>query len=141
MSSTTLEIIGQPAPQQRPRKSFLGGVFSPTTEWKERVVAAAYKFQQEGTYYEEAVQVNINYYFNRPKSHYGTGKNAGKLKESAPKYHTKRPDLDNLDKAILDAIGDAKLWKDDSIVYKLISEKNYIDIKEPQSALIIIQEA
>jgi Holliday junction resolvase RusA-like endonuclease len=125
MSNVTLTIMGCPKPQGRPRKSFMGGVFSPTTEHKERVVAAAHKLHLEGHYFEQPVEVIITYYFKRPNSHYGTGKNSGKLKSSAPEYHGKRPDLDNLNKAILDAIGDGNLWKDDSLVFSLRSSKWY----------------
>ena len=131
-------IIGEPKPQGRPRKSFMGGIFSPTTEHKERVVSAAHKLKLEGNYFDCAVEVEIAYYFKRPKSHYGTGRNADKLKASAPDYHTKRPDLDNLNKAILDAIGDANLWKDDSLVCELVSSKHYIE--NDQFTVITIQE-
>ncbi len=131
-------VIGKPVPQGRPRKSFAGGIFSPTTEHKERVVAAAHKLKLEGNYFDTAVAVNIAYYFNRPKGHYGTGKNAGVLKASAPKYHIKRPDLDNLDKAILDGISDGALWKDDCIVILLVSSKHYIDITEAEFTKVSI---
>lgn len=41
-------------------------------------------------------------------------------------YHTKKPDLDNLDKAILDALS-CRVFKDDSQVAKLSAVKKYSD--------------
>ena len=62
----------------------------------------------------------------RPKSHYGTGKNAGKLKLNAPTLHTKKPDLDNLEKMVYDCL-DHVSWKDDSQIVKSIAQKVYSD--------------
>jgi len=128
MSSLEFTVIGTPKPQQRPRAVNRGGfskVYSPMTEWKERVIKAASELREQGHYFDSPLKVLINYHFSRPKSHYGTGKNKDKLKDSAPKHHIKRPDLDNLNKAVLDAIGDAGLWKDDSIISILSSHKGY----------------
>ena len=38
----------------------------------------------------------MNFRFVRPKSHYGTGRNAKKLKPSAPPHHTQKPDATKL---------------------------------------------
>ncbi len=144
MSSLEFTVIGTPKPQQRPRAVNRGGfskVYSPMTEWKERVIKAASELREQGNYFEQSIIVSIDYSFNRPKSHYGTGKNINKLKSSAPDYHIKRPDLDNLNKAVLDAIGDAGLWKDDSIVSVLNTRKFYTDNQqEPERATIWIND-
>ena len=54
-----------------------------------------------------AVSLRCEFVFPRPLSHYGTGKNATKLKPSAPRYHVKTPDLDKLVRGVCDSIGDA----------------------------------
>lgn len=51
--------------------------------------------------------------FPRPKSHYGTGKNANTLKPSAPWAHTQKPDLSNILKIVEDALNGV-VWHDDS---------------------------
>ena len=51
----------------------------------------------------------------RPKGHYGTGRNAGKLKESAPEWPTTRPDTLKLARAVEDALTGV-IWQDDSQV-------------------------
>lgn len=43
--------------------------------------------------------------------------------------HTTRPDLDNLEKFVLDA-ANGVLWADDSKIIKLSSEKNYAEIPQ-----------
>lgn len=65
------------------------------------------------------VTVVMDFSFARPKSHYGTGKNAGKVKDSAPLYNTNTPDLDKLIRAVQDGMTDAGLWQDDSQVVTL----------------------
>lgn len=124
---TEFRVLGLPKPQARPRAFKRGkhaAVYSPSTEWKESVKYAAAKLEKIEA---EALEVNLEFYFDRPKSHYGTGSNADKLKASAPKYHTKKPDVDNLAKAVLDACQDAGLFKDDSAVVGLTVEKFYVD--------------
>lgn len=63
------------------------------------------------------VTLIIHFFLPRPQAHYGTGKNAGKLKASAPTKHTKIPDVDKLTRAVADAMKGV-IWKDDSQVWK-----------------------
>ena len=71
--------------------------------------------------------VTLNFFFARPKSHFGTGKNCKALKTTSPVQHTQKPDLDNLAKAVLDAITDLQIWKDDSQVWNCTVQKEYTD--------------
>lgn len=57
----------------------------------------------------------ITFNFKRPKSHFGTGKNAGILKDSAPQYHTQKPDCTKLTRCTEDAL-QGICWTDDSQV-------------------------
>jgi len=61
---------------------------------------------------EGPLLVDVFIYFQRPQNHYGTGRNAGTLKANAPKWHAKKPDRDNLDKLVLDALSGI-FWRDD----------------------------
>ncbi|NTV60600.1 MAG: RusA family crossover junction endodeoxyribonuclease [Chlorobiaceae bacterium] len=72
------------------------------------------------------LEVKMTYFFPRPKSHYGTGKNGTILKISAPHFHTSKPDLDNLEKFILDALNEV-FWKDDAQVCRVAKQKVYTD--------------
>jgi len=73
---------------------------------------------------DQAIRVDTTFYMPRPKSHYGTGRNSDKLKGSAPTFHIKKPDRDNLDKLVLDALTGV-VWTDDSIICKGLIEKVY----------------
>ena len=66
------------------------------------------------------VQIAILFEFDRPKKH-STTKG---LRESAPQYHTCKPDADKLLRAILDALTGV-VFKDDSQVAYCLVRKHY----------------
>jgi len=68
-----------------------------------------------------AFDVNLTFFFRRPKSHYGKG---GHVKASAPVCHVSKPDADNLAKLVLDRITrGGRIWRDDSQVARLRVDK------------------
>jgi Holliday junction resolvase RusA-like endonuclease len=71
-----------------------------------------------------AISITMTFYFARPRSHYGTGKNADKIKLSAPDEKTTKPDLDNLIKFVLDAMNGI-VFLDDSQITHIEADKNY----------------
>jgi Holliday junction resolvase RusA-like endonuclease len=50
------------------------------------------------------IGLRMTFTMPRPKSHYGTGRNANALKPTAPKYHTSKPDRGKLARAVEDAL-------------------------------------
>ncbi len=60
----------------------------------------------------------------RPKGHYGTGRNAEKLKGSAPEYPTGKPDLTKLIRGLEDALTGI-VWRDDAQIVKQTVVKEY----------------
>lgn len=80
----------------------------------------------------QPVFVTATFFVARPQSHYGTGRNAGVLKDSAPRYPTSKPDVDKLTRALLDALTqDAALYGDDSQVVDAVIKKRYADSNPP----------
>jgi hypothetical protein len=71
-----------------------------------------------------ALELRATFVFPRPKSHFGTGRNAGKLKPSAPALVTTRPDLDKLVRAIGDALTGV-VFSDDAHLAVVHAEKHY----------------
>lgn len=63
------------------------------------------------------IKLGVRFYFNRPQSHYGSGKNASKLKPSAPSEHCQSPDLAKLIRCLEDALTGV-VWVDDKLVYR-----------------------
>ncbi len=72
------------------------------------------------------IGLRLTFIMPRPKSHYGTGKNASVLKPTAPKYHTSKPDRGKLARAVEDALT-AIAYVDDSQVCAGPIEKIYGD--------------
>jgi Holliday junction resolvase RusA-like endonuclease len=70
------------------------------------------------------VRVEATFYLQRPKSHYGTGRNANVVKASAPAYPVGRPDVDKLLRALLDALTNTVV-ADDSQVVEVLARKVY----------------
>lgn len=50
------------------------------------------------------VVLTVRFYFSRPDAHYGSGKNADKLKPSAPTEHAQTPDLSKLLRCVEDGM-------------------------------------
>jgi Holliday junction resolvase RusA-like endonuclease len=124
-------IKGTPKAQPRVKAVNRGrhaGVYTPKTadDWKFTI---KYELRShKGKDLKSNFEVDLSFFFKRPKSHYGTGKNSAILKDSSPRRHTKKPDLDNLAKAVLDALTDINFWRDDSQITKLTIQKEWADI-------------
>jgi Holliday junction resolvase RusA-like endonuclease len=118
----TFSVPGDPVPQPRPRVSTRGGFARayvpakhPVHEYRTQIAAAARDAGLEET--GEPLSVVIDAVFARPKSHL---RKSG-VKPDAPKLP--RPDVDNLAKAVLDALQD--VVGDDTNVARLVVEKSY----------------
>ena len=72
------------------------------------------------------VRLDAEFWFPRPKSHYGTGKNADKLKASAPTLHTGRVDLDKLVRLLGDALTIAGVINDDCLIFFAVAGKQWV---------------
>ena len=109
---------------------------------------AAVMWQTENDYQSapiiDPVCVEITFFFARPKSHYGTGKNADKLKASAPEHCTSSQlgDIDKLCRSTLDGLSvrsGGNVIKDDSQVVRLNCEKRYASANEATGALVCLR--
>lgn len=80
---------------------------------------------QERAALNEPVRVDIQFVYARPDSHYGTGRNTGVLKASAPLWKATMPDIDKLVRAILDCLTFAAVVRDDSRVVEVRATKAY----------------
>ena len=67
--------------------------------------------------YDQAICVRVNAHFARPKGHFGTGRNEGVLKKSAPEHMMVKPDADNVVKAVIDALNGVAFLDDKQIIH------------------------
>lgn len=71
---------------------------------------------------EGPLRVRLGFTFERPRSHYRSGRNSHLVKASAAAFP--RPDGDNLAKGVLDSLSGAA-YPDDSAVVELVVRKRY----------------
>lgn len=126
-------VYGQPAPQgskvafvnkRTGRAQMLESSKVGVDAWRSDVKSAAIDFLRGRPPMIGPVSVRIDFTQARPKAHYGTGRNAGILKASAPEFPTGRPDIDKLIRSTLDAMT-GLMFEDDSKVVVLRSQKLY----------------
>lgn len=126
MPKISFSIMGSPKHQQRHRSSSRGKyvhIYDPSAKDKKDFLLQAKQYAPNSPILGD-IKLSVWFCMKRPKIHHGTGKNKGVVKSSAPTYHTKKPDVDNLVKFVMDALNKA-FWKDDSQVCSLIAVKLY----------------
>ena len=132
-----LSITIIPKPKERPRAAMIGGharIFTPkTTEAYEKEIRAAW-IRANGEKPEEG-PLRARIYFGLPIPKSET--KANKLQMLQRKvFPTKKPDLDNLAKAVLDALNGVA-YKDDCQIVTMLSKKNY---SETPYVKVILEE-
>lgn len=96
-------------------------VYDPGTaeHWKTCIAEAAKEIQWDKT--ELPVGIVATFIMPRPKAHF---KKSG-LRSDAPSWHIIKPDSDNLEKAVLDALTTLGAWRDDSQICNKHIKKIY----------------
>ena len=102
--------------------------------WAATVSAAAAEAYDLPELLTGPVLVELVFYFARPKSHWGTGRNADLLRDSAPEHMVTMPDVDKLARCALDALTGVVL-RDDAQVVQLYAVKAY---GTPERAEIVV---
>ena len=139
----TLRVYGVAGPQGSKTISRWGGVRESSAKvgpWRTEVAFTA-RETYKGDPITEPVALDITFFFMRPKGHYGTGRNADKLKPSAPEHCTSctHGDLDKLCRSTFDGLAvrsGGSVIKDDSQVVRLRCDKRYADDDHPPGALV-----
>lgn len=139
MTCVSFFVPGIPKAQPRPRSFVCKGrvrVYDAGTaeSWKSDIAIAA-RAALAGHKFEGPIYLMLYFYMPRPKSHFI----GGKLRYSAPVRHTSKPDLDNLEKAVMDALTNIGAWNDDSQVCVKRGFKVYCNQESCTGAKIIIK--
>ena len=130
-------IEGRPQPQGRPRAVRMGAgvrMYDPpkSKAYKQMVSARVRSYMKINGIQTitEPLAIHLNFYFTPPKSY---SKKRIRAIEAKEELFTKKPDIDNLAKSILDSCNNL-LFKDDSQIVGLTIGKHYghedyVDVK------------
>ena len=121
---------GTPAPQGSKRHVGHGVMVESSKRlpaWRTLVTDAAWAARAGAPPLRGPVRLVATFGFRRPRSHFGTGRNAAILRASAPPYPTGRNigDLSKLIRAVEDALTDAGVWHDDDQVVAIVATKQW----------------
>jgi len=106
-------------------------------DWRRAVIDAAAAEMNGSELMTGPVALVMTFEFYRPQSHFGTGKNAGKLKGAAPRKHAQSPDLDKLIRNVCDALSGI-VFKDDRQVCRIDAAREWTTKQE--GAVIAVSE-
>ena len=116
-----------------------------TPAWRADVKHFAFQVY-DGEPLQGPLALSVVFHLPRPQGHYGTGRNAGKLKSSAPPYPTTMPDATKLLRAVEDALTGG-LWRDDSQIVAQVVSKRYaakpgaeIMVRSANEAGLLVEE-
>ena len=129
-------IHGKPIALKRHRPSARGGYYDPSSKDKKGILLQIAKYRPKQPFVGD-ITLAIRFTMPIPKSWYRTGKYKHLLKDKYKgiKYHSVKPDLDNLVKLIADCIGNKTFIVDDSQICQIYAEKMYGE--RPNTAVII----
>lgn len=137
-----LRVYGTPASQGSKRWLPNGRMIEADKKvkpWRHAIYAAVQHDAPDITPLEGPIAVRATFLFERPKAHYRTGKNAALLRDNAPLYVTRVPDVDKVVRATLDPLTEMGVWHDDSQVVIVHAQKRYCGADERPGALIDIE--
>lgn len=92
-------------------------------DWQHQVSAAGAEAYQ-GPLLDGPLRVRMVFFRARPRSHYGSGRNATVVKPSAPPYPSTRPDTLKLARGVEDALTGV-VWTDDARIVVELLEKRW----------------
>jgi crossover junction endodeoxyribonuclease RusA len=129
-------VYGKPA-QMGSKKAFVRGGRAIITDdnsekrkqWANAVSTAAAESMRGRDLISSPVILRAAFYFRRPNSHYGSGRNATTLKASAPELHSQTPDLDKLIRCLGDALTGI-VFRDDALIWSMAISRHWTERQE-----------
>ena len=112
----------------------------PGLTWEQGVASAALAARAiagERMITAAPIAVSAIFYVPRGVTHYGTGRNAGALKPSAPRHPARKPDVDKYLRRILDAMTGV-IYADDGQVVQVVAAKRFGDPARAEIAVWVL---
>ena len=91
-------------------------------DWKKTVAWTA-RENYSGELLVGPLRLTLNFFRPRPRSHYGSGKNAETVRQFAPAYPVSRPDSTKLLRAVEDALSGVLYFDDAQIIEQFVSKR------------------
>lgn len=135
---TVLEftVVGTPAPQGSKNGYVRGGRAvivdknpAALRSWRQDVRQAALEAIPDGWDADQLYTVVVSFVLARPKS----------LPKSHSGLHGRKPDVDKLARGVLDALTEARVFRDDSRVWALTATKRYENERLRPGCLVQVQ--
>lgn len=104
--------------------------------WRDTIKSVAQRANHGNETITGPVMVQLQFFMERPKSHYVANDRLRPLKKNAPVYCASVPDTDKLTRAVLDSLTFAGVYADDSRVCVLSAHKMYV--RESQTPHTVI---
>tara|TARA_Y100000310_G_scaffold99_1_gene111 strand:- start:1135 stop:1800 length:666 start_codon:yes stop_codon:yes gene_type:complete len=120
----SFSVKGNPKAQKRHRHVKSGWTYDPSAKEKQDFLTMIQQYAPKQPL-SGAICLKAGFYLYPPKKWLRTGKHAGKTKDSMPRYVSKRPDIDNYLKWVMDAMGNGIFFNDDSQIAHVIATKEY----------------
>jgi Holliday junction resolvase RusA-like endonuclease len=147
MAELVFAIPGDPVPWTSTKQNrHTGNRFLPARQEEAIARNVAFMNQRLGgddhdLVFSKAVPLSLTctFYVKRNKDHYGTGRNAGVLKDWAPEYPTGKPDRSNLEKMAEDCLVLARVIADDDQIVVGRSEKLYVAYGDQPRSVIRLE--
>jgi crossover junction endodeoxyribonuclease RusA len=157
VTALSFAVEGTPKVQGNHRRNRYGATYEATKghgPWRRAVIAAAQSailgWEQRRPLQagvsrtwepiSDPVSVMVRFRFERPASHYGTGRNARRLRDDAPPLPIsgRIGDIDKLERTILDALTAAEVIVDDRVVAHITADKRWcVDSQQPGAAIYV----
>lgn len=129
MTEVKMALPFEPVPKGRPRFHVMRGRVATFTPYKTKVfennVADYYKSASKGVSYAKGVPIIVSIEFGMAVPQSTSKKRAGLMLSDNIK-HTVKPDVDNLVKAVFDALNGVA-WYDDAQIVALNVSKKYVE--------------
>lgn len=130
-------VPGDPVPLRRHRVA-RGMMYNPSGKDQKQFLNQSMEFMPNDPLCGP-IEAVLTFKMKRPKAHYRGGKFSHILKADAPRYHTRRLDIDNLIKMVLDSLN-GYAYYDDKQVVAIRACKEYADIDGEESTHVYFRE-
>lgn len=124
-------VLGAPKPQGSKRHIGRGVMIESCKAlrpWRDSVAGAAREAMQRQGWQTAsgAVELTLGFGFRKPKSAKRT-------------YPTVKPDIDKLERAVLDAMKTAGVYTDDAVVVEVSKSKYYCTAEQPEGLAVVVR--